>query len=63
MASVVVVDASLAVKWGVPEPHTEEAFLLAERWASEGTQVIAPCLILPEINNAIYKRCTEGRWI
>ncbi len=53
---LVVVDASLAVKWAIPEPHTEQAFALAEHWASEGVQMIAPCLILAEITNAIYKR-------
>lgn len=56
MAGLVVVDASLAVKWGLPEPYTEQAFDLAERWAHEETQLIAPCLILAEITNAIYKR-------
>lgn len=52
----VVIDASLAVKWAIPEPHTEQAFALVEHWANEGVQLIAPCLILAEVNNAIYKR-------
>lgn len=56
MAGLVVVDASLAVKWGLPEPYTEQAFELAERWANDKTQPVAPCLILAEITNAIYKR-------
>ena len=56
MAGLVVVDASLAVKWGLPEPYTEQAFELADRWADDETQLIAPCLILAEITNAIYKR-------
>ena len=56
MAGLVVVDASLAVKWGLPEPYTQQAFELADRWANDETQLIAPCLILAEITNAIYKR-------
>lgn len=54
--TLVVVDASLAAKWAVPEPYTEQAFALAERWSNEGARLIAPCLILAEITNAIYKR-------
>lgn len=54
--TLVVVDASLAAKWAIPEPYTEQAFALAERWSNEGAHLIAPCLILAEITNAIYKR-------
>lgn len=56
MTSLLVVDASLAAKWALPEPYTEQAFELAGRWANEGTTLIAPSLILAEISNAIYKR-------
>lgn len=56
MTSLVVVDASLAAKWALPEPYTEQAFELAGRWANEGITLIAPSLILAEISNAIYKR-------
>ena len=56
MADFVVVDASLAVKWGLPEPYSEQAFELAARWANDRTQLIAPCLIIAEITNALYKR-------
>ena len=56
MAGLVVIDASLAVKWIIPEPYTEQAFRLSERWVSEQIQLIAPCLILAEVTNAIFKR-------
>lgn len=56
MTRLVVVDASLAAKWALPEPYTEQAFELAGRWANEGITLIAPSLILAEISNAIYKR-------
>lgn len=59
MADLVVVDASLAVKWGLPEPYTEQAFELAARWANAKTQLTAPCLIIAEITNALYKRVSR----
>ena len=56
MNNVAVIDASLAAMWGVPESHTKRALALAERWAKDGTQPIAPCLILAEVTNAFYRR-------
>jgi len=56
MTNFVVVDASLATMWAIPEPYTEYALALATRWTQEGARPIAPCLILTEITNAIYKR-------
>ena len=57
---VVVIDASLAVMWGMPESFTDRALALAGTWAQEDIQPIAPSLILPEITNAFYKRVTRG---
>jgi len=58
--NVAVIDASLAAMWGVPESHTERAFALTNRWAKEGIQPIAPCLILAEVTNAFYRRVVRG---
>ena len=55
----VVIDASLAAMWVLPEPHSRRALSLAGDWAREGVQVIAPCLLLAEVNNAFYKRVTR----
>ena len=52
----VVVDASLAVKWVLPEPLSEEALLLAERWSEQGMRIVAPPHIHVEVANAIRKR-------
>jgi predicted nucleic acid-binding protein len=52
----VVVDASLAVMWAVPENYSEQALLLAETWGREDTGLLAPCLLLTEVTNALYKR-------
>lgn len=56
MNQVVVIDASLAAMWGIPETFTDRALALARQWAKDGIQPIAPSLILPEITNAFYKR-------
>lgn len=56
MSAAVVVDASLAVMWAVPESNSERALALASRWAEEGTRLLAPCLLLAEVTNALHKR-------
>ena len=49
--SVVVVDASVAVKWFVPEPHAPATHrLLVGRWT-----LMAPELIWVEVANALRK--------
>jgi len=56
----VVIDASLAAMWAIPESYTHQAFALANRWAQEDTHLIAPCLMLTEVTNAFYKRVLRG---
>jgi predicted nucleic acid-binding protein len=56
----VVVDASLATMWSVPEPLTEKALARASNWAGSGTRLLAPCLLVAEVTNAIYKRVVRG---
>ena len=60
MRKFVVVDASLAVTWAVPERYSEQALSLADRWARRGTRLFAPCLLLPEVTNALSKRVVRG---
>ena len=50
--SVFVVDASLVVKWFVPEVHSEAA----RRWLDASHDYIAPDLVFPESGNAIWKK-------
>lgn len=53
-----VVDASLAVKWYVPEVHADKAQLMLD-----GTrQLCAPELILPEFGNIIWKKVRLGEF-
>ena len=56
MSGVVVVDASLAVKWLVREVHSDKAYALAHSWAREEVYPMAPYLMPVEVANALYKR-------
>ena len=50
--SRVVVDASVALKWFVPEIHSEAA----HRWLSSGNLLLAPDLLFAEAGNIIWKK-------
>lgn len=56
MRAMVVIDASLAAMWALPEPYSERALALAGRWARAKTRLVAPCLLLAEVTNALYRR-------
>ena len=51
-----VVDASVAAKWVLPEPDSSQA----ERLRQSGEALIAPTLVLAEIGNAVWKRAIRG---
>jgi len=51
-----VVDASVAIKWYLPEPHDDSA----ARLRREGTDLDAPDLLYAEIANALWKRVRRG---
>jgi predicted nucleic acid-binding protein len=53
---VFVVDASLVVKWFVPEVHS----VAARRWLDASHDYIAPDLVFPEVGNAIWKKARRG---
>ena len=56
----VVVDASLALKWVLPEDHTDEAVALRTRWHDGAESLIAPPVFRPEVTNALHKRVRRG---
>lgn len=56
MNGLVVVDASLAVKWLISEVHSDKAYALARSWAGQGTQPVAPYLMPVEVANALHRR-------
>lgn len=51
-----VVDASIAVKWFLPEPNDEHALKLLH----SGKQLCAPDLIYAEVGNVLWKRVRFG---
>ncbi|MBI4319528.1 MAG: type II toxin-antitoxin system VapC family toxin [Chloroflexi bacterium] len=56
LAKVVVVDASLAAMWVLPEQYADTALLLADDWGWAGVEIIAPNLMLAEVDSALFKR-------
>jgi len=50
--SVFVVDASLVIKWFVPEIHSEAA----RRWLDAAHDYVAPDLLFSETGNAVWKK-------
>ena len=53
---VFVADASLVVKWFVPEVHS----VAARKWLDAAHDYIAPELIFPEVGNALWKKVHKG---
>jgi predicted nucleic acid-binding protein len=47
-----VVDASVAIKWYLPEPNSADA----DRLLSGGFQLLAPDLLFAEVGNILWKR-------
>ena len=56
MSHAVVVDASLAAAWVLPEPWSDAALRQAERWTADNFALIAPALFAAELTNALFKR-------
>ena len=52
---MIVVDASVAVKWVLPEPDSDLAVRVREAGA-----LIAPSLVIVEIGNALWKSVLRG---
>jgi predicted nucleic acid-binding protein len=50
--SVFVVDASLVIKWFVPEIHSEAA----RRWLGASHDYVAPDLLFAETGNTVWKK-------
>jgi predicted nucleic acid-binding protein len=50
--SIFVVDASLVMKWFVPEVHSDAA----RRWLVASHDYVAPDLLYPEVGNAVWKK-------
>ncbi|HYN63707.1 MAG TPA: type II toxin-antitoxin system VapC family toxin [Candidatus Limnocylindrales bacterium] len=51
-----VVDASVVIKWFVPEVHGDAA----GRWLASSHEYVAPDLLFSEAGNAIWKKVRRG---
>jgi predicted nucleic acid-binding protein len=54
--SVFVVDASVVLKWFVPEIHSDAA----RRLLAGAHQYVSPDLLFPEVGNAVWKKVRRG---
>jgi len=61
MSDVVVVDASLALKWVLAEPDSSAAVKLLNEWTDEGKSAIAPALFTYEVTNTLYRQVVAGK--
>src|SRR5215472_17624362 len=55
-----VVDASVAVKWILPEEGHEDALRLQERYQDEKVDLVAPYLLVSETASVLWKRSRRG---
>jgi predicted nucleic acid-binding protein len=54
--SVYVIDASVVIKWFVPEIHSDAA----RRLLAATHHYVSPDLLFPEVGNAIWKKVRRG---
>lgn len=57
---VVVVDASVAIKWSLLESHSAEAGALLQDWRGRQVELLAPELFIYEIASALAKHVRFG---
>ena len=60
-SGIVVVDASVAVKWAVREEiDSHIAWALLAKWIRQNTLMLAPALFSYEITNILFKKVRQG---
>lgn len=52
-----IVDASVVLKWVLPEPDRDEAVRLLDAYEAEEADLIAPRVLMEEVGSALSKRC------
>lgn len=55
-----VIDASVAGKWLLPEDDSDKAEALLVRWQEGRVGLLAPEIIYPEVANMLWKRTARG---
>ncbi len=61
MNGVVVVDASLAVKWLIEEEDSDKAHALLRSWEDQDIRLAAPYLMPFEVTNTLHRRVVRGQ--
>lgn len=56
----ICVDASVVIKWFVPEEGSDQAMELYERWNKKRVQLIAPTIIDYEVGSTIRQKLIRG---
>lgn len=57
---LLVVDASVAAKWYLPEELSDEAVRFLEAGVRGEVRLVAPSLLQPELGNVLWKRYRRG---
>jgi predicted nucleic acid-binding protein len=60
MSRIVVVDASIVIKWVLKESDSDIAEALLAEWIGQETVILAPELLAYEIANSIYRKARAG---
>jgi predicted nucleic acid-binding protein len=60
MRNVVVVDASIALKWVLRESDSNTAFALLTEWNDREAMLLVPALLAYEIANGLYRKARSG---
>jgi predicted nucleic acid-binding protein len=58
--STVIVDASIVLKWVLQEPDSHIAEALLAEWIDKETVILAPALLVYELNNSLYRKARKG---
>lgn len=61
MSNIVVVDASVALKWAVLEEDTDKANALLDSWINTGTAIAVPALFVYEVTNILYRKAVAKK--
>jgi predicted nucleic acid-binding protein len=56
----VIVDASVAIKWYIPEPLSDRAVSYLDMLQQNKVVLLAPDIILPELGNVLWKKLRRG---
>ncbi|HEY6284244.1 MAG TPA: type II toxin-antitoxin system VapC family toxin [Ktedonobacteraceae bacterium] len=61
MTDIVVVDASLALKWVLSEADSNKAIALLQTWNTDKMEIIAPALFTYEATNILYRQVVTNK--